>query len=191
MKWYRSHKLHFTSNAAELIHLEEQEQKDVISNIDKTAIYPGDYEVAKKLFMGTDGVEYGECRLRVMCADQSGYFWCLVQCKYVYDNNELSLVIGKLTDIDDIIQNETRYRQLAETDSLTGLLNRGFCEQSVNDLMLHDTEGLLFLLDMDNFKDVNDQYGHAAGDFLLKHMGTVLREHSARLILSEESAVMK
>ncbi len=76
---------------------------------------------------------------------------------------------------------EERIRLLAMTDSLTGLANRHHFEQELKEAMAHaDRFGYkvgLLLLDLDNFKPVNDTYGHQAGDKLLKQVAAVLREN--------------
>jgi len=71
--------------------------------------------------------------------------------------------------------------KLAVTDELTGLLNRrGFEAQLSRTLELarrHGEPGLLVYVDLDGFKLVNDTYGHAAGDEVLKHVGRLLANH--------------
>lgn len=62
-------------------------------------------------------------------------------------------------------------RSLAMTDRLTGIPNRHALENQ----MLHFPEhGCLMFLDIDNLKQVNDQYGHEAGDQLLKSFSSIL-----------------
>jgi diguanylate cyclase (GGDEF)-like protein len=72
-----------------------------------------------------------------------------------------------------------RLEHQAETDALTGLLNhRAFHERLRQTLMLasaeHDTVALV-MLDLDDFKKVNDVYGHGVGDQLLSQVADVLR----------------
>ncbi len=72
-----------------------------------------------------------------------------------------------------------RLEHQAETDALTGLLNhRAFHERLRQALMLasaeHDTVALV-MLDLDDFKKVNDVYGHGVGDQLLAQVADVLR----------------
>ncbi|MBV8933414.1 MAG: diguanylate cyclase [Kutzneria sp.] len=65
------------------------------------------------------------------------------------------------------------------TDRLTGLLDRWRWDDSANDLLrhasLHGDSPALLLMDIDSFKRVNDEYGHLAGDTVLKAVAGVLR----------------
>ncbi len=76
------------------------------------------------------------------------------------------------------------YRQKARFDSLTVLHNReSFFE--LLQMMLHaartaKTPFALLLLDIDNFKAINDTYGHLAGDTVLSSLGKLLRSHLRR-----------
>jgi diguanylate cyclase (GGDEF)-like protein len=67
-------------------------------------------------------------------------------------------------------------RAQARTDGLTGLANRpAFSAALGQALATPDTESWLLFLDLDDFKVVNDQLGHLAGDRLLTHLGVQLR----------------
>ena len=70
------------------------------------------------------------------------------------------------------------HRRLAHQvhhDSLTGLPNRLFFAQRLDDAM-RDGNFVLIFVDIDDFKEVNDQYGHAGGDELLCAVGARLRD---------------
>jgi len=80
-------------------------------------------------------------------------------------------------------QLETAYERIEEaslTDPLTGLRNRRFLEQTIgNDLELAarggvDRDLVILMIDLDHFKSVNDQYGHAAGDAVLVALAQLL-----------------
>ena len=61
-------------------------------------------------------------------------------------------------------------------DVLTGLWNRAYTENAVNEMISQKKKGALFMLDMDNFKAVNDNYGHIAGDETLKIFAGTLKK---------------
>jgi len=66
-------------------------------------------------------------------------------------------------------------RRDAQIDPLTGLLNRRSLESSVNErCQARERFGVLFM-DLDNFKEVNDRFGHDIGDRVLASVATVLR----------------
>lgn len=69
---------------------------------------------------------------------------------------------------------------LALTDPLTGLLNRRGFEAAL-DVAAHNAASVPFALaqiDLDRFKEVNDQHGHAAGDEVLQHVAQILRSET-------------
>lgn len=63
----------------------------------------------------------------------------------------------------------------AEHDALTQLLNRGSFEKVLNIYEKGDSQFALILIDVDTFKSVNDTYGHAVGDAILKKVATLLK----------------
>jgi len=73
-------------------------------------------------------------------------------------------------------------RQQAVTDELTGLANHGRFQELLNAEIeqvrrYHHPIGLI-MLDIDDFKAVNDTYGHPQGDTVLRHVGRVVQENS-------------
>ena len=64
----------------------------------------------------------------------------------------------------------------AETDPLTGLLNRRAMEERVRALREEDTSFALAMADLDHFKRLNDSFGHDTGDRALRTFARVLRE---------------
>lgn len=70
-------------------------------------------------------------------------------------------------------------RKLAATDPLTGLLNRrAFLERLLYEKSRFDRHGgslALIMADVDHFKQVNDQYGHDAGDYILRRVSKILQ----------------
>lgn len=74
------------------------------------------------------------------------------------------------------IVNGSQLRRQRDTDGLTGLRNRMSAEQEISRIITSGTEQALFIiLDVDNFKDVNDRFGHNVGDQALVSIADTLR----------------
>ncbi len=77
----------------------------------------------------------------------------------------------KIKEVSDI-------KSKARQDALTGLWNRAYTEETVNELVSGGASGALFMIDMDNFKAINDNYGHIEGDNTLKMFADTMRKFS-------------
>lgn len=71
---------------------------------------------------------------------------------------------------------ETRLTWLAERDPLTGLYNRRYFQEALSGALQYGLSGAMLLMDLDQFKDVNELSGHQAGDRLLRLVANVLGE---------------
>jgi diguanylate cyclase (GGDEF)-like protein/PAS domain S-box-containing protein len=87
---------------------------------------------------------------------------------------------GFISDITERKQEETNTHRLAYFDALTGLPNRGYLldrvEQALATARRHGQNGALLFLDLDNFKRINDARGHSVGDGLLEQVAQRLSE---------------
>ncbi len=87
-------------------------------------------------------------------------------------------VVGNFMDITDRREMELQLAHLAAHDQLTGLPNRRSLEEALNRAVARARRGVtssLLFLDLDNFKEVNDTLGHAAGDTTLVTMAHLLQ----------------
>lgn len=83
-------------------------------------------------------------------------------------NKDLKLINGILLDITKLKEQEKHIKYLAYNDVLTGLPNRrSFMERIESEIANHNC-GAVMVLDIDNFKHINDTLGHTYGDVLLK-----------------------
>jgi len=95
--------------------------------------------------------------------------------------NKIDFIYFFGKDITAIIHAQKELRQLAYSDKLTGLKNRDAFYDQLNQLLIESErrnisqlKAILFC-DLDNFKLVNDTYGHDAGDFVLKEVANRMR----------------
>ena len=84
------------------------------------------------------------------------------ELNYVH-NPKLNLLINKL-----LIEREQLIRKV-NTDPLTGLYNRRVLEDVI-------TCGIVLMIDVDNFKNINDTLGHAEGDYIIKGVAKILQD---------------
>ena len=90
---------------------------------------------------------------------------------------ELQLLAHTYNEV--FLENEQREKIMkhqAEHDPLTGVLNRGAFDQILQLMEKDQRDFALILIDVDNFKSVNDGYGHAVGDRILKRVSKLLSE---------------
>ena len=105
--------------------------------------------------------------------------WKRFEIFSVFDHDgQATQLVGKIADIHRQKQSIQRLTRQADSEPLTGLLNRGAFERNVKGFL--EGEGLdgkhaLLIMDFDNFKSVNDTLGHAEGDRLLISFATGMK----------------
>lgn len=105
--------------------------------------------------------------------------WKRVEIFSVFDQDRQTVqLVGKIADIHRQKQSMQRLIRQADSEPLTGLLNRGAMERNIKSFLTGEGLGgrhALLMLDFDNFKTVNDTLGHAKGDHLLVSFANGMR----------------
>ncbi|HWT72159.1 MAG TPA: GGDEF domain-containing protein, partial [Oxalicibacterium sp.] len=111
--------------------------------------------------------------------DRNGVSRQVVTRKSLFVLEEERYLLVSISDITALRESEARARYLAYHDNLTGLPNRTAIYERLNQLLGKPLESesamALLLVDLDGFKNVNDTYGHEAGDELLCSFGRRLK----------------
>lgn len=171
--------LEFTTNALDSLDLKQVRLDSVTRKNESLSVFhPDDVESVRRILSSIGEMTPGQVdhdRVRLKQQD-GGYSWYRSQYKAVCGpDGRVSQIIGTLTDISAQIVRETELRMQAQHDPLTGVYNRAGVKL-INARLEQISRGVLFMLDLDDFKSVNDNFGHAAGDKLLMAVGHILNE---------------
>ncbi|RJR15530.1 MAG: GGDEF domain-containing protein [Nitrospiraceae bacterium] len=94
-------------------------------------------------------------------------------------NNQIEGLIHVVRDITERKDMEDKLKSMSLTDELTGLYNRrGFfslLEQQIKEIRRQKVKAYLLYADIDNFKVINDSFGHCTGDLILIETANILR----------------
>lgn len=132
-------------------------------------------EVFRKL---RNDISYVEEEARIQKKDGT-FIWCRIRATLQNGRGgKRKKVIGVIMDIDAEKKEAERLKERAEKDALTGIYNKGtvqmFADQYISD-MRQGEKAAFFMIDIDDFKNINDFYGHLSGDALLAEIADGLK----------------
>lgn len=142
-------------------------------------IHPNDWGIYLELCKDiAEGKSYFSAELRMK--NHSGVFiWCQIMGKTIYDDAQEPLrVIGRIINIDAQKRELEALEYKATRDPLTGVYNREVTIKKIDKYINGNKEGIhmLMFVDFDDFKTVNDTYGHLAGDKALVFVVNRIKE---------------
>lgn len=132
-------------------------------------------EYTRALRSGKEMVE-SEFRLR---DETGGYVWCHTRGKTIFDEGKRPIrVIGKVVNIDLHKKELQKLEYKAKRDPLTNVYNKNTTKDLIDQLIgLNPGEHHVFMfIDIDDFKNINDTYGHLKGDHVLTYVINQIKE---------------
>lgn len=94
------------------------------------------------------------------------------------ENGKVISILGRIQNIHQSVTEKQKLQNRVETDVLTGLYNKNSAGERISKWLKSNPTGeaYLVMIDIDNFKLVNDRYGHTLGDEVLKETARLMRQ---------------
>ncbi len=153
-----------------------QENNDYYA-LDIDVIHPEDMDLFNAMHLQLQvGNKAAEALIRIK-DQQERWIWCQFRQNIWSDSvNNTIKAIGEMRNVDEETRSLQKLRDDVQRDAFTGLYNKiATAELILSELKLDSTErGVLCIIDVDNFKQVNDTLGHARGDAVIKDLASGL-----------------
>lgn len=144
-----------------------REFEEDIDGLVINSIHPDDRElVNREVEKALAAGDQYEIEYRMLCRDKSS-IWVHDIGRRTVALDGRQAIISVLTDISEQVHRTAHLKWEASSDPLTGIYNRKAAEEQIRHVMQSCTSYLFVMFDLDNFKKVNDTYGHQQGDAVL------------------------
>jgi len=117
--------------------------------------------------------------VQLLFLSEFAFSW--VHAVEIFGKTFILLVIAKfiLLDISSIVGEYAKYKRYTYIDALTNVYNRRKFEETMDEILASDqiSKFSLVFFDIDNFKHINDHYGHSSGDYVLKEICVLIKKY--------------
>ncbi|WP_455682390.1 diguanylate cyclase [Thomasclavelia sp.] len=142
-------------------------------------IHPDDRIKMKEMIQNIlNGQVYTEGNIRIR-NNLDIYLWCRFKMTTIFDevHNPIK-VVGVIFNVDEEIKQSQTLLKMAREDSLTKTYNRVAAQNIIIDILKNHNikDAFMIIIDLDNFKNINDTKGHLFGDVVLSEVAAKMKE---------------
>lgn len=159
--------------------MEIENLNDIFNKDVSNLFYKEDQILVQELIDGIlAGKHYAQTELRIN--NKKEYIWCRIRVTTQFDDNHVPIkAIGVIIDIDREKRASETLLIKAEQDALTAMYNKITSQTMIAEYLKHcarDEKCALLIIDIDNFKNINDRLGHLYGDAVLSDISNEIKK---------------
>jgi len=134
-------------------------------------IHPDQKEMFKELInKARNGKSVGDFEFLGKFREDGEYHWYTMRHATVPDEKGNSVrIVGRVNNCDEEKKAQFELEQRLMHDDMTGLYNKTACEKIVSELLNENKKSAMLVIDIDNFKLINDNFGHTFGDTVIQN----------------------
>ena len=147
----------------------------------KKICHPNDYNNACVLFFNAlNEVTKGSFDMRIMTLNGEFEWFNFNYASVANKNNKVAMIVGKIVNINEEKINQEKMELQIQKDSMTGLYNKIAIKQKIDEFFVNVIKSgvirrhALVIIDIDNFKKINDTLGHMFGDIVLENIANII-----------------
>lgn len=149
--------------------------------IDKSMMAIADIPILEEALTEFQTKDEIDCTVRVRAFESDQFEWYQVILRAYYDEySGMRECIGYLKNVNKVVETQLQLKDRAERDGMTGLFNASAGRELMDYICQKNASFKIpcafFMLDIDNFKEINDAYGHSYGDKVITGVAHALKE---------------
>ncbi len=171
----RTSMIRYFGKGKELLGLQDEKTLFPYAFLDAGIVYEEDRDIFMEMHQNMQNGVFRQYDIRLITAEKTPRYHTVIYNVKFNNKGKPIVIIGKIVDVHDRRELELQ----AKMDLLTNCYNKVSAEITITKTIREqsDRQHALFIIDIDNFKAINDNLGHHFGDLVLSDIANKLKEH--------------